>query len=109
MRLKYRTGRWRQRAWWTDGILQLQRRAFEGIGIKGWELDEWDRVPVTEKGKVFSATRNWEEMLPISIGRTKGLTATTTEGQEKNAVVKVDSKFTLGKQQSWSGDSPNSV
>ncbi|KUJ06552.1 uncharacterized protein LY89DRAFT_769160 [Mollisia scopiformis] len=44
VRLKWRSGRWRQRAWWADGTLQLQRRAFEGMGIKDWELDEWDRV-----------------------------------------------------------------
>lgn len=64
-RSKKRTGRWRQRAWWADGNLQLQRRAFEGMGIKDWELDEWDKVPITEKGRLFSALNNWDEMLTI--------------------------------------------
>jgi hypothetical protein len=64
VRLKWRKGRWRQRAWWAEGTLQLQRRAFEGMGIKDWEFGEWDRVPVTGKGRVWSALGNWDDMLP---------------------------------------------
>ncbi|KAF4612825.1 hypothetical protein G7Y89_g15548 [Cudoniella acicularis] len=40
VRLRYRSGRWRQRAWWTEGTLQLQRKAFEGMGIDDWEFGE---------------------------------------------------------------------
>ncbi|KUJ10441.1 uncharacterized protein LY89DRAFT_723648 [Mollisia scopiformis] len=69
-RVRWKGGRlWRQRAWWADGTLQLQRRAFEGMGIGKWELDEWNRVPVTTEKKTFSALRNWDEMLSPVVGQ----------------------------------------
>jgi len=56
--------------------LQLQRRAFEGMEIKGWDVGEWDRVPVTAgKGSIWSALRNWDEMLPLVEGWTIGIDA----------------------------------
>lgn len=69
VRSKWRRGRWRQRAWWAEGTLQLQRRAFGGMGIHNWEIDEWSRVPITEEKVVFSALKNWDDMLPITMGR----------------------------------------
>lgn len=65
VRQRWRKGRWKQRAWWAEGTLQLQRRAFEGMGVRDWEFGEWDRVPVTRKGKVWSALGNWDEMLRV--------------------------------------------
>ncbi|KAE8446476.1 hypothetical protein EG329_011939 [Mollisiaceae sp. DMI_Dod_QoI] len=108
-RMKWRTGRWRQRAWWAEGTLQLQRRVFEGMGIKDWEMDEWNRVPITEKGRMFSALRNWDEMLPHPMEHRKQSTfdiegSPVSEGPEKgNAVVRVEPSFTLGKE--WTKDS----
>jgi hypothetical protein len=66
VRSKWRRNRWRQRAWWAEGTLQLQRRAFEGMGIKGWQFGEWEKVPLMgEKRRVWSALGNWDEMLPF--------------------------------------------
>jgi hypothetical protein len=65
VRSKWRRGRWRQRAWWAEGTLQLQRRVFDGMGIHNWEIDEWSRVPITDEKVVFSALKNWDDMLPI--------------------------------------------
>lgn len=106
-RSRWRTGRWRQRAWWAEGTLQLQRRVFEGMGIRNWELDEWDRVPVTEEGRMFSAMRNWDEMLPVASERgSVGWTATSdaqsptskTPGMG-STIVQVDSKSKLNNEQ----------
>ncbi|KUJ19581.1 uncharacterized protein LY89DRAFT_717054 [Mollisia scopiformis] len=52
LRFKWRAGRSRQRAWWAEGTLQLQRRVFESMGILNWEVDEWDRIPVTEECRI---------------------------------------------------------
>jgi hypothetical protein len=59
-------GRWKMSAWWAEGMLQLQRRAFEGRGIGGWHSSEWARVPVTQRGRTFAAVGDWEELLPRS-------------------------------------------
>lgn len=64
MRLKYRKGYWKQNAWWSEGTWQLQRRAFEGIGIRDWELGRYDCVPLTGRGRAWSAGQNWDELLP---------------------------------------------
>jgi hypothetical protein len=69
LRLKRRRGRWRQRSWWSEGTLQLQRKACEAFGIKDWEFGEWNRVPISAKGRVWSVSQNWDEMLPVSEGR----------------------------------------
>jgi len=89
VRLRWRSGRWRQRAWWAEGTLQLQRRAFEGMGITNWEVGEWDRVPITDKGTVFSALRNWDEMLPTIARYTVEMKpkATSTSAENSNNVV----------------------
>jgi hypothetical protein len=63
-RLKWRNGYWRQTAWWSEGTLQLQRQAFQGMGIGDWNLKEWDMVPLTSKGNVWSSLRDSEERGP---------------------------------------------
>jgi hypothetical protein len=94
VRQKWRTGRWRQRAWWAEGTLQLQRRTFEETGIK-WELDEWDRVPVTEKGVTFSALRNWDERFPLN-SRQKGSSAKTSQdSSEPRPGARTEKKATV--------------
>lgn len=40
---------WRQKLWWSDGMLQIQKRAFEAIGVRDWKLGHWEEVPVTSK------------------------------------------------------------
>ncbi|KUJ23520.1 uncharacterized protein LY89DRAFT_184506 [Mollisia scopiformis] len=119
-RSKFKTGRWRQRAWWAEGTLQLQRRAFEGIGIKGWERDEWDRVPVTEERKMFSALRNWDEMLPVAADH-KGTSivhlekvqspTSSEESKLRNVIVQVHSttSSTSGGLSAGSDGRPRSV
>ncbi|KAF8851543.1 hypothetical protein BDZ45DRAFT_695838 [Acephala macrosclerotiorum] len=56
-------GEWRQKAWWSDGILQLQMRALKGVGVTGWDHGE-NMVPVNEKGKVWSSMITWDESAP---------------------------------------------
>ena len=94
IRLRWRTGRWRQRAWWAEGTLQLQRRAFEGMGIKGWEVGEWSRVPLAPEGREFSGLRNWDEMLPLAGEKTVGIVrqiTSSTGGFDKGNLVKMAS------------------
>lgn len=95
VRLKTRSGRWRQRAWWAEGTLQLQRRAFEGMGVNDWELDEWDRVPVTEKGRVFSAMKNWDEMLPRPFGQRTTPASNSLRSSNSNSMEKVQATVQL--------------
>ena len=57
-------GRWRMRAWWAEGILQLQKAAFEGRGIEGWEDSFWDSVPVMESGRTFLSGENLRVVFP---------------------------------------------
>lgn len=62
-------GRWKQRAWWAEGTLQLQRRVFEDeMGIKEWDSEDWDKLPVTSSGKVWSVLPEWN-MTPVIQGQ----------------------------------------
>lgn len=65
VRLKRRKSTWKQRAWWSEGSLQLQRCAFEGMGVKDWKIREWSLVPVTDKGIIWSALGDGENILPL--------------------------------------------
>jgi len=57
---RWEQGRWRQRVWWAEGTLQLQRRVFEEeMGIKGWQSEDWNKVPVTKSGRVWSVLTQW--------------------------------------------------
>lgn len=86
VRDRYTSGRWRQQAWWAEGTLQLQRRTFEGAGIK-WDSDEWDRIPVTEKGITFPALRTWEEMAPLNPGKNEGSAKTSQKLSERKTAT----------------------
>jgi hypothetical protein len=90
MRSRWRHGRWKQTAWWAEGTLQLQRQAFEGIGIGGWEVREWNQVPLAEEGKEFTGLRNCEQMLPLAAAQTMKTKhqSSSTAGLEKGAVVR---------------------
>lgn len=108
-RSRWRSGRWRQRAWWAEGTLQLQRRAFESMGVKDWELDEWDRVPVTEKGRKWSAFKNWDEMLPVAREQkrifvvTKQVSPTSSGPRSGNGAVQVGSPLSGTEVEGWKG------
>ena len=53
VRIRFNGDLWRQEKWWMDGILQLQRAAFEGLGIgEVWRVGMED-VPISGNGKVF--------------------------------------------------------
>lgn len=70
VRARRKKGLWRQRIWWSEGALQLQRGAYEALGVKDWELGEWNRVPITSKGQVWSVLQNLDDkMLPVVEGR----------------------------------------
>jgi hypothetical protein len=88
-------GAWRQRAWWMDGTLQIQRRAFEGFGVREWVVvEKWDRVPVTEKGLTFRALGEWDGEVPAVAEPEK---ASSMEKQEPNmTIAEVDSNSSGG-------------
>jgi hypothetical protein len=66
LRSRRKKAEWRQKAWWTEGTLQLQRRAFEAMGITEWKAGTLDKVPIVEnKGKLWSALGHLEEQLPL--------------------------------------------
>lgn len=69
VRLKWRSGYWRQTAWWAEGTLQLQRRACEGMGVRDWDFKEWEQVPVTGKGRLWT-TLEADEKFTLTRGRT---------------------------------------
>ncbi|CZR60573.1 uncharacterized protein PAC_10469 [Phialocephala subalpina] len=61
-RNRRKQGQWRQRAWWSEETLQLQMKAFIGMGITDWKFEAIDRVPVNRTAKVWSSVREWDEM-----------------------------------------------
>lgn len=61
-RTRRKRGQWRQRAWWSEETLQLQMKAFIGMGITDWEFEEIDRVPVNRTTKIWSSVREWDEL-----------------------------------------------
>lgn len=69
IRARSRRGRWKQTAWWVEGTLQLQRQAFERKGIGGWEVKEWDQVPLAEEGKEFTGLSNCGDVLPLAVAQ----------------------------------------
>ncbi|KAE8453974.1 hypothetical protein EG329_007750 [Mollisiaceae sp. DMI_Dod_QoI] len=87
MRSRRQRGEWRQRAWWSEETLQLQMKAFIGMGITGWKYDEIDRVPVNEADMKWSSVREWEEMRAQVGGR-------TDETKEDDMFRSMDSKKT---------------
>jgi hypothetical protein len=89
IRSRLRLERWKQTAWWAEGILQLQRQAFEGKGIRGWEVKEWDQVPLTEEEKSFTGLGSYDEMVPFDAAQTMELQSTFPMARfEKGAVVR---------------------
>ncbi|KAE9381083.1 hypothetical protein N431DRAFT_457696 [Stipitochalara longipes BDJ] len=89
IRLRSRRSRWKQTAWWAEGILQLQWQAFEGIGIGGWEVKEWDQVPLAEEGKEFTGLRSRDSLAVAQTMKTKHQSTSSTAGFEKGATVRV--------------------
>lgn len=60
---------WKQRSWWADGTIQLQRRAFEAMGIRGWAFGDWmdpNEIPVLDRNVRWSALENLEGLSDIS-------------------------------------------
>lgn len=70
-RLRFGGSTWIQRAWWVEGTLQLQRRAFEAMGIKDWESGDWDSIPLASKSNVWNSFQGWDNTNSISAGNNK--------------------------------------
>lgn len=74
-------GRWKQRAWWAEGILQLQRRVFEEeTGVRHWKSDNWNTVPVTDSGRVWSSLKSLDEGSPLIQGQ-----SIASEGKDESS------------------------
>ncbi|KAE9372844.1 hypothetical protein N431DRAFT_467074 [Stipitochalara longipes BDJ] len=59
---RWKSGMWRQRSWWAEGTLQLQRRVFqEEMMIENWEPSSLNKVPVTDTGRLWRSMKSWEE------------------------------------------------
>ncbi|CZR55165.1 uncharacterized protein PAC_05051 [Phialocephala subalpina] len=66
--LRYRKGLYQQVRWQLDSTLQLQRMAFEEVGLGTWRGGAED-VPTTEKGEVFVPAEEWDEWHPRIAGK----------------------------------------
>jgi hypothetical protein len=70
LQLHFKRGLYHRIRWQLDSTLQLQRMAFEEVGLGTWRGGD-DDVPVTEKGEEFVPATEWDEFHP-SIGRKSG-------------------------------------
>ncbi|KUJ17991.1 uncharacterized protein LY89DRAFT_668190 [Mollisia scopiformis] len=64
LRARRHRGEWRQRAWWSEETLQMQRRVYQAIGISGWDIGEDGMVPTTFGEKKWMSISAWEENVP---------------------------------------------
>ncbi|KUJ17744.1 uncharacterized protein LY89DRAFT_747572 [Mollisia scopiformis] len=64
-RIRLKKSKWKQRAWWAEGTLQLQRRAFEALGVRDWESGDWDSIPLSDRGHTWNAFQYWDEIRPL--------------------------------------------
>jgi hypothetical protein len=85
IRLKWPKGHWKQTAWWSEGTLQLQRRAFEGMGVTDWKATEWEVVPVTTKEKVWRGLEIQDETLPLVEKRERNLSGVGDTSEQEGS------------------------
>jgi len=93
-RKRFERGAWKQRAWWTDGTLQLQRKAFEGAGVGDWEVRECDLVPITSTRMTFRGMEQRGEIVPVAEG---GKISSTEKKKPEMAIRQVDSALSDGR------------
>lgn len=77
------------RLWVEDGILQVLRKAYEGVGVKGWDAMESD-VPMIESNPpilaLLSLGKGGGERLRAEWTKIEGLGTTTNRSHVETAV-----------------------
>jgi hypothetical protein len=71
LQLHFKHGLYHRIRWQLDSTLQLQRMAFEEVGLGTWKGGA-DDVPVTEKGEEFVPATEWDESHPSIRGKLSG-------------------------------------
>ncbi|KAF8865654.1 hypothetical protein BDZ45DRAFT_796456 [Acephala macrosclerotiorum] len=94
LQLRFKRGPYHQVRWQLDSTLQLQRMAFEEVGLGRWRGGA-DDVPVTEMGEEFAPAAEWDEWHPSIRGKyiAKELSPHSGVGDELLGTISFDKKF----------------
>lgn len=75
-----------------EGGLQLQRLAFEGVGVGGWVVREGEQVPLAEEGKEFTGFGGGDDGIVLAADQglnTQTMNTSSPAESEKGPVVRV--------------------